>query len=65
MLSSALTSSAPEPITLAVAKVRLLRAQDDLVSAQLIALRRSGTRGSEARKALLVAEAQLVEREAR
>ncbi|TFK35712.1 P-loop containing nucleoside triphosphate hydrolase protein [Crucibulum laeve] len=55
------SSASAFDIAKAVFSVRLLRANDELDEAKKIAQRRSGARGSEARKKLLKAEAKVVE----
>lgn len=65
MLSIALTDSNPRKISTAVAAVLLENAEKELVEAQKIALKRSGARGAEARKQLLLSEAKLEEAQTR
>lgn len=64
-LARALDDSTPLNISIALATVRLSRARQELQEAQKIASRRSGARGNDARKHLLVAEAKVAEAEAR
>lgn len=52
-------------MSLALATVLLGRAKHELSEAHKIALRRSGARGADARKALLVAEAKEAEAQGR
>jgi len=65
VLLKALESLSTSAIAEAVFSIRLSRAKDEVEEARKIALRRSGTRGSEARKRLLKAEAVVAEYEQR
>ena len=65
VLLKAHESSSPSAIHQAVLSVRLSREKNNLEEAGKIAQRRSGTRGSEARKQLLKAEAAVLELEQR
>lgn len=60
-----MNDSGPLKISTALATVLLSRAKEELREAQKLAARRSGARGAEARKQLLVAEANEVEATAR
>ncbi|KAF8314433.1 P-loop containing nucleoside triphosphate hydrolase protein [Clavulina sp. PMI_390] len=64
-LSEAINNASPRKISFALANVLLSRAKEELREAQKLASRRSGARGADARKALLVAEAKEVEAQAR
>jgi hypothetical protein len=61
VLFKAYESSSSSAIPEAVFSIRLSRAKDELDDARKIALKRSGTRGSEARKQLLKAEATVTQ----
>ena len=61
VLLKAYESTSPSAIAEAVFSIRLFRAEDELKDAHKISLKRSGTRGSEARKQLLKAEATVTE----
>jgi len=61
VLLKAHESSSTTAIAKAVLSIQLSRAKDEAEEARLIAQRRSGTRGSDARKQLLKAEAKLSE----
>ncbi|KAF8336560.1 P-loop containing nucleoside triphosphate hydrolase protein [Cantharellus anzutake] len=65
LLSDSLSVSNPRAISEAVALVQVARAEAHLKQTQKIAERRSGARGAEARKQLLVAEAKTAETEQR
>lgn len=62
-LSSALESESDAQLVEALTKVRYERAQNELVISQKIASKRSGTRGSEARKQLLISEKKVADLE--
>jgi ATP-binding cassette, subfamily F, member 3 len=64
-LSQALESLNTSDLSESLARIKLCRSQKHLEDAKKMALRRSGARGSEARKALLRAEARLKEDEER
>lgn len=64
-LSTAMNDAKPHNISIALATVMHSRAKDELQEAQKLASRRSGARGADARKQLLVAEAYEREAEAR
>jgi hypothetical protein len=49
----------------AVSAIRLRRAHDDLEEARRVAIKRSGARGADARKALIAAERHIEEVQAR
>ncbi|KAF8881791.1 P-loop containing nucleoside triphosphate hydrolase protein [Infundibulicybe gibba] len=59
LLMDGYEASSPSAIAQVVHAIRLSRARDELEEAEKIAQRRSGTRGSEARKQLLKAEANV------
>lgn len=64
-LSRAIESPTIAELSESIAGIKLGRSQKDLENAKKIALRRSGARGAEARKALLKAEAKVKEDEER
>jgi ATP-binding cassette, subfamily F, member 3 len=64
-LSNAIESPSIAELSEAIAAIKLGRSLKDLEHAKKIALRRSGARGAEARKALLKAEAKVKEDEER
>jgi len=61
---TAFESTSVGDLASAVASIQLARSNFELAQAKDIALRRSGTRGSEARKELLRAEAKVAEDDA-